>query len=119
MTPETIAIIAVGVGLGGLMLTLHQNSNKRIDTLERRFDSLERRFDSMEQRFDSHRQHVDSQIEAQRQHFDSQLEAQRQHFDSRIDVLQASVSDLQQRQSRLEGVMETILELLSRLPAGR
>ena len=108
MTPDVIAIIAVGVGLGGLMLTLHQHSNKRIDTLERRFDSMERRFDSMEQRFDSYRQHVDTQ-----------LEAQRQHFDSRIDVLQASVSDLQQRQSRLEGVMETILELLSRLPAGR
>ena len=47
MTPETIAIIAVGVGLGGLMLTLFQLTNKRIDSLERR---MERGFDSVEGR---------------------------------------------------------------------
>lgn len=49
MTPETIAIIAVGVGLGGLMLTLFQLTNRRIDSLERRIDSLDRRIDSLQQ----------------------------------------------------------------------
>jgi chaperonin cofactor prefoldin len=48
MTPETIAIITVGVGLGGLMLTLFQFTIRRIDSLERRIDSMDRRIDSLQ-----------------------------------------------------------------------
>ena len=36
MTPDTIAIIAVGIALGGLMLTLLQRLDKRIDGLDKR-----------------------------------------------------------------------------------
>ena len=49
MTSETIAIIAVGVGLGGLILTLFQVTNRRFDSIDRRFDSLDRRVESLQQ----------------------------------------------------------------------
>ena len=84
MTPETIAIIAVGVGLGGLMLTLFQLTNRRIDSLDRRIDSLDRRIDSL---------------------------------DRRIDTLQQQQSGFAERQSRLEGLMEAIRDMLMRAPA--
>ena len=81
MTPETIAIIAVGVGLGGLMLTLFQLTNRRIDSLERR---LEHGFDSVE---------------------------------GRLIRLEQQQSALAERQSRLEGLMEAIRDMLTRSPA--
>ncbi len=49
MTTETIAIIAVGVGLGGLILTFFQVTNRRFDSIDRRFDSLDRRVESLQQ----------------------------------------------------------------------
>ena len=48
--PETIAIIAVGVGLGGLMLTLFQLTNRRVDSLERKIDSLQQQQSSLGER---------------------------------------------------------------------
>ena len=72
MTAETIAIIAVGIALGGLMLTLFQIAMKRIDTLERQMASM-----------------------------------------------QQQQSALAERQSRLEGLMEAIRDLLSRIPLVR
>ena len=69
MESQTIAIIAVGAALGGLMLTLFQIAMKRIDSLERR-----------------------------------------------MDLLQRQQSTLSERQSRLEGLMEGIREMLSRIP---
>ena len=81
MTPETIAIIAVGVGLGGLMLTLFQLTNRRIDSLERR---MERSLDSI---------------------------------DGRLIRLEQQQSTLAERQSRLEGLMEAIRDMLMRAPA--
>ena len=72
MESQTIAIIAVGAALGGLMLTLFQIAMKRIDSMERRMDSMQQQ--------------------------------------------QASLAE---RQSRLEGLMEAIRDLLSRIPLGR
>ena len=62
MTPETIAIIAVGVGLGGLMLTLFQLTNRRIDSLERRIDSLQQQQSGLAERI----ARVEGMIEAVR-----------------------------------------------------
>ena len=72
MESQTIAIIAVGAALGGLMLTLFQIAMKRIDSLERRMDSMQ--------------QQQTAQAE---------------------------------RQSRLEGLMEGIRDMLSRIPLVR
>jgi septal ring factor EnvC (AmiA/AmiB activator) len=88
MTPETIAIITVGVGLGGLMLTLFQFTIRRIDSLERR---MERGFEAVESRFVSVERRIDS--------------SQQQH------------SSLSERLARLEGLMEAIRDMLMRAPA--
>ncbi len=50
MTPEMIAILAVGVALAGLMLRSHQGLEKRIDGLERQFDN---RMDGFDERLRS------------------------------------------------------------------
>ena len=63
MTSETIAIIAVGVGLGGLILTLFQVTNRRFDSIDRRFDSIDRRFDSLDRRVESLQQQQSSLTE--------------------------------------------------------
>ncbi len=47
MTPELIAILAVGVALAGLILNGQNQTNRRLDALEQR---LEARFDALEQR---------------------------------------------------------------------
>ena len=49
MSPELIAIFAVGVALGGLLLQGQRGLGKRIDGLEQRMD---KRIDSLEQRMD-------------------------------------------------------------------
>lgn len=63
MTPDTIAIIAVGIALGGLMLQLARNTNRRFDDVNRRFDDFNQRFDdfknSVNQRFDDFNQRFD------------------------------------------------------------
>ncbi|MCY4362916.1 MAG: hypothetical protein OXE42_12155 [Gammaproteobacteria bacterium] len=50
MTPDTIAIIAVGIALGGMMLTLLQRLDKRIDGLDKRIDGLDKRIDGLDKR---------------------------------------------------------------------
>ncbi len=87
MTPETIAIIAVGVGLGGLMLTLFQLTHRRIDSLERRMDHG---FEAVERR-----------IEA---------------TDRRISGIEQQQAGLAERLARLEGLVEAIRDMLIRTP---
>ena len=69
MTPDVIAIIAVGIALGGLIVAMFQSVNKRLDIIEQRQISFEERF-----------------------------------------------SALEQRQARLEGLMEGIRDMLARVP---
>ena len=56
MSPEMIAIIAVGVALAGLMLRGHRGLDKRIDdvssSLHHRIDNLEKRMDGFDKRMD-------------------------------------------------------------------
>ena len=79
MESQTIAIIAVGAALGGLMLTLFQIAMKRIDSMERRMDSMQQQ--------------------------QTELAGQQ--------------SAMAERQSRLEGLMEGIRDMLSRIPLVR
>ena len=76
MTPDTIAIITVGVALAGLMVFMFQMTHKRLDSLEQRCVRIDQRLDAFETRF----------------------------------------SALEQRQARLEGLMEGIRDMLSRIP---
>ena len=52
MTPELIAILAVGVALGGVMLRNHHGLCARIDGLDARMDRLDARMDRLEGRMD-------------------------------------------------------------------
>ena len=99
MTPEVIAITAVGgslgalmVGLGALILAVFQTMNRRLDSLEQRFLAFEQRVD---QRFLAFEQRVDQRFTA---------------FEERFSVLE-------QRQARLEGIMETIRDALRVSPS--
>ena len=76
MTPDTIAIITVGIALGGLMVLMFQITHKRLDSLDQRYIRIEQRLDAFETRF----------------------------------------AALEQRQARLEGIMEGIRDMLSRIP---
>ena len=48
MTPDTIAIIAVGIALGSLMITLLQRLDKRIDGLDYHIGGLDNRIGNLE-----------------------------------------------------------------------
>ena len=50
MTPDTIAIIAVGIALGSLMITLLQRLDKRIDGLDNRIGGLDNRIGGLDNR---------------------------------------------------------------------
>ena len=50
MTPELIAIIAVGVALGALNITIFKLIEKRLDSLETRITRLEDRVSNLERR---------------------------------------------------------------------
>ena len=52
MTPELIAIIAVGMALAALMLRQGAWFDKRFEKVYERFDKLDERFDRLDARFD-------------------------------------------------------------------
>ena len=53
MSPELIAILAVGVALGGVILQGMHGLNRRMDSLDKRMDGLDKRIDGLEKRIDS------------------------------------------------------------------
>ena len=77
MTPELIAILAVGVALAGLTLRGHHGLGARIDGLDARMDRLDARMDRFEAR-----------------------------VDARFDGLEAEMREIRDRLSRLEGKMD-------------
>ena len=87
MTPELIAILAVGVAVAGLILNGQNQTNRRIDALEQR---LEGRIDALEQRISA---------------FELQV-------NQRFDRLEARLAALEQRVARLEGVLDGLREAL-------
>ena len=52
MTPELIAIVAMGAALAGLVLRQGARIDKRFDKVDERFDKLDERFDKLDERFD-------------------------------------------------------------------
>ncbi len=52
MTPEMIAILAVGVALAGLMLRGHHGLGRRIDDLDKRMDGFDKRMDGFDKRME-------------------------------------------------------------------
>ncbi|MDE0176078.1 MAG: hypothetical protein OYH76_07765 [Defluviicoccus sp.] len=80
MTPELIAILAVGVALAGLMLQGQRGLGARIDGLDARMARLEARMDGLDARMD--------------------------RFETRFDALAEEMREVRDRLSRLEGKMD-------------
>ena len=52
MSPELIAIVAVGVALGSVILQGMNGLNRRMDNLDKRMDGLDKRMDGLDKRMD-------------------------------------------------------------------
>ena len=98
MTPELIAILAVGVAVVGLILNGQAQTNRRLDALERR---MEGRMDALEQRMEGRMDAIEQRVSA----FELQV-------NQRFDRLEARLAALEQRVARLEGVLDGLREAL-------
>ena len=70
MTPDLIAIIAVGMILAALILRQGTRSDKRFEKVDKRFDKVDERFKSLEGRM--------TQIEKQQAKLEGPLEGLRE-----------------------------------------
>ena len=105
MTPEMIAILSVGVGLGGLVVTTMISMTIRID----------RRFEQMEARNERRFQQLETSIRESEQRLDAKIMA----LDARVVTLDQRVATLERGQARLEGLLDGLREaLFGRAPAG-
>ena len=109
MSADTIAIITTIITVGilsfGATATMFQIQYKRMDSLENRIGSLENRWTAFEQR-------VDNRFATLEKRQDDRFTA----FEVRFTAFEVRFSTLEQRQARLEGMMEGIIEMLSRAP---
>ncbi len=108
MSPEFIAIIAVGVSLLGFIFTSHLRMERRIDRAE---DNTNRRIDRLEEntnhRIDRLEENTDRRID--------QLEREVKRYFSEVD---ARLRIVEQNQSHLAGELSSIRELLRLQPVG-
>ena len=125
MTPEMIAILAVGVALAGLMLRGHHGIGIRFDGVDKRFDGVDKRIDGVDNRIDSLEQRFDNRIDSLEQRFDNRIDGLEQRFDNRIDRLEQHVDkrmdgfderlrSLETGQAELKGTILGKLDLIER-----
>ena len=143
MTPEVIAITAVGgslgvlmVSLGALIVAVFQTLNRRLDSFEQRFTVSEQRTDQRftvseqrtDQRFTASEQRTDQRFTASEERMDQRFTASEERMDQRFMALEERIdqrftsfeerfSALEQRQARLEGIMESIRDVLRVSPS--
>jgi uncharacterized protein YdcH (DUF465 family) len=90
MTPELIAILAVGITLAAFGLTSLQLTFKRIGEvgarMDARFDRVDARFNRVDERFD--------------------------RIDDRFERLEARVTEVEKGQAHLRGVLDVLREAL-------
>ena len=132
MTPEVIAITAVGgslgvlmVSLGALIVAVFQTLNRRLDSFEQRFTVSEQRTDQrftaseqrVDQRFTASEERMDQRFTASEERMDQRFMALEQRIDQRFTSFEERFSALEQRQARLEGIMESIRDALRVSPS--
>lgn len=102
MSPELIAIITMGIGLGALLLggiaflLAAQQRSERLN--KERFDRMERQMDRMEQRMGRLEQRIDAQ-------------------DATIRELTVQVHGLEKQLARMGGLLEGLREAITRQPS--
>ena len=77
MTPELIAIIAVGVAVVSLILRQGARFDKKFDKVDERFDKVDKRFEKVDERFKSLEDRM-TQIEKQQAKLEGLLEGLRE-----------------------------------------
>ena len=99
---EMITIVAVGVGLAGLILNGQKNAREDTKSLEARLrEEMNARFDQMDARLD-------------------QMDTRLDQMDARFEKLEARMGTMERQQAKLEGLLEGLREAISgRAPASR
>lgn len=77
MTPELIAIIAVGLTVVGVVLRQGSRFDKKFDKVDERFDKVDKRFEKVDERFKSLEDRM-TQIEKQQAKLEGLLEGLRE-----------------------------------------
>ncbi len=98
MSPELIAILAVGVALGGMILqgqrSLGQRLDKRMDGLDKRMDGLDKRMDRLDQRLD-------------------RLDRRMDGLDRRMDGLDARLRAVEAGMAEIKGQLMIVRDYIS------
>jgi TolA-binding protein len=99
---EMITIIAVGVGLAGLILNGQKNAREDTKSLEARLrEEMNARFDQMDARLD-------------------QMDTRLDQMEVRFERLEARMGTMERQQAKLEGLLEGLREAISgRAPTSR
>ena len=95
---EMITIVAVGIGLAGLILNGQKNIREQID---QRLDLIGQRLDLMDGRLD-------------------QMDVRFGQMDARFEKLEMRMGTMERQQAKLEGLLEGLREAISgRAPTNR
>ena len=99
---EMITIVAVGVGLAGLILNGQKNAREDTKSLEARLrEEMNARFDQMDARLD-------------------QMDTRLDQMEVRFERLEARMGTMERQQAKLEGLLEGLREAISgRAPTSR
>ena len=113
MTPELIAVVAVGVALAGIVLVaLRENTrilraeikDVRTEVKDLR-EETNKQFESVRAEIRAEREERNAQFEATREETNKQFESVR----AEIEALRADMAELRERMARIEGMFEGFL----------
>ena len=126
MSPEFIAIIAVGVSLLGFMLTSHLRMERRNNRIEDRIDRLE---ENTNRRTDRLEENTNRRVDQLEESTNRRIDRLEENTNRRIDHLEVEVKQylsqidarlrmVEQNQAHLAGELSSIRELLRLQPVG-
>ncbi len=127
MSPEIIAIIAVGVGLLGTIITavgllMHQSnqSERRSSARENRLEAeMNRRFDQVKEEAKEQEARLEHQIEQMRSEMNQQYEGLRAEMNRRFDEQDVRIRGLEQGQAYMSGQFSELKDyFVHRPPSG-